>query len=384
MAESALIRHLVAKVSMDTAAFQAGARRARSESQNLHQSFKRTFGRGIDSLEVLSKTLRGGAIVGGMAAIAAKAVDFYAKWEKVNEAVKQTPGLMSNAEAATLAVFQSLPLIGQHFDISEEVKASTASIDAFFSSVDKLRTIRRSSDVLFLGGSVKEAKQLQNTIDGMLDSLNALKRTALANNDRGLLGSIDKEIERLKSGLPFLQNLASKRPIIDEIKKASDAAANFGLTEKDIAVKRLKDLKASEDAIKELERAYDKLETKTRRQKDTDTAKGLAESVLTPKERLQKDLDEWMRLYNRELITGDVLSRLVAGRFNFKQVQATLPDLAVRGSQQAESLISRQMVGKTEKTQEEMLKEIMKIVRESKNSTDLLKQIEKKLGGVNI
>lgn len=115
---------------------------------------------------------------------------------------------------------------------------------------------------------------------------------------------------------------------------------------------------------------------------DMEAAK-LYESTRTASERLQDDIERWMDLYNSGELSGEVLSRAISGRLTLPR-QATLPDLAVRGSQQAESLISRQMVGKTEKTQEEMLKEIMKIVRESKSSADLLRQIEKKLGGVNI
>jgi len=379
MADTALIRHLIGRLSLDTRSFSDGARRARSESENLNRSMNRSFGKGIQSLEVLGKTLRGGAIVGGMAAISAKSIQFYDTWQKINATMAEFPGVVSNSEAAVLSFFQSLPMIGDRFDIGEEVKQAKALDDVFHETVNKLKQMQRSNNLLFLEGDAKNLEQFKNNLESIKDTLQLMRRTAFKNDQVGIMGTIDKEYQRIKNSEAFLVNLAKQRPIVDAIKKASESAANFGLTEKEIAVRRLADLGASKAAIEEIGRAYDKLDAKQKRAERAKEAKELTKSARTPTERFKDDLAEWQSLLGQELISSQTMARLIAGRVG-EQSSATLPNLAVRGTQAAESMISRAGLGETKKTQEQILKEIMKLLQETKNGNDLFRRLSEKFG----
>ena len=395
MSETALVRHMIAKVTMDTAGYSRGADRVKRESKALGSDFKRTFGRGVEGIEVLGRALRGGAIFGGMTALAFKAVEVKKNYDQLGETFKQFPGILSDFGRAELSVLQSLPMIGGAFDIGKEASASIAELDNFLSRSAAVKQVRGALDKMRLSGNAKEVAELTSQFEGLIDKLNEMRRAADRAGDSGLKGLIDTEIKRAKEMMPRMILLQEFKPITDAIKQVMEATEKVGRTEREVAMRRFTELRASKQAVKELGRAYDELERrqfaewgkemlreKARRQAAKDlTLRAEARQLnlaSDPRARLEEEIKDLMGLFNRGLSAKGFAARVSQLKDSLGlSSSSSLPEFAQKGTQAAFSAVNQK---KDDKTAEiaKLEKEALKYMQNQQYP--LLLKIQESLG----
>ena len=339
----------------------------------------------------VSMLLKGGGILAGMTLLSRKVTSVADEFVRLNQSGADWRERLETITKAIPGANAALAVGSAMFGVNSPAAQNAAMMARQAKGAEQFASMREELEVLDLVNAAKGRGDSDVDIQKMMIDREAQKIIAASKDDKFLTSRQKQETETQALAVAA----AKKRELDRQVDESIDEEQTKKLIEqrkkeKEELEKMTEWYEQFTEKLEELNREFEEGGFNKRRDagikqsEEADKAyrqqaDALIDATRTPAEKLEADLATWKAMFDDGLISSDVTARLIKSQIKDKP-EAVLPSLAIRGSQSAESLISRQSVSR-KNTDEETLKQIIKMVETAKNSNELMRQIKDKLGG---